>query len=175
MFQRGLTALVMALAMATSACRRPEAAPGDAISGASPAADGRLVDDKALIDGRLLPVSHSRWDMGQTADLFDANPATLARTEKANPAVVEIRFPEPRPIGGIALEMGGADFRVTAVTAAGGGAPRTYTRDFPDSGFDPRLELDFGEDRAPVESLRIEVFDLQGGDGHIHIRTLQLR
>jgi hypothetical protein len=39
---------------------------------------------------------------------------------------------------------------------------------------DPTFGLDFDTGSTPIESLRIEIKDLNGGDGHIHIRTLKL-
>ena len=188
MLQRGLPALVLSLAILASACGRKEAPSGGKASGgaappsaagkgaAAPAAGGDLVTDKALVDGRLVTVEHSKWDIGQTADLFDPDPGTLARTAKANPAIIEIDFPDPRPLKGVMLKMGGAGFRVVAtVQPAGGGAPRTYTKEFPDPTLDPELDLDFDGDLGPAESIRVEVFALRPGDGHIHIRTLRLR
>lgn len=195
MFRRGLTALVICLAMAAVFCGRREAtssaAPAPGAKSASPASaaaagaaapaapeasDAGLIEDKALADGRLLTVRHNKFDLGQTSDLFDGKPETFARTEKANPAILDIRFPEPRPLKAVWLKLGGEDFRVTAtVKPAGGGASRTYTRELPHSGFDPEIELDFGGDGAPVESVRIEVLALRSDDGHIHFRTVRFR
>jgi hypothetical protein len=161
------------------ACRR-QAAAESAVAAppekAAPAPPAELVTDKALVEGRLVLVSHSRWDGGQTADLFDANPGSLARTEKANPAILELRLPEARPLSGVSIQMGGADFRLTAtLTPAGGGAPKTYTKEFRNTGADPDLALDFDTGTQPIESLRIELLDLDSDDGHIHIRTVRLR
>ena len=161
MFRRSLTALALSLVLASCA-RRPE----------TPA----LEQDQAHVDGRLLPIAHSRWDIGQTSDMFDDDPATMARTAAANPAIIELRFPEPRPLSGIWLKMGGEDFRVTAkVKRVGSADAKTYTRDFPGSGLDPELELDFEGGGAPVESVRIELLALRSVDEHIHVRTLRLR
>ena len=185
MSKRVLTALLLSLAILVSGlrpkrkggrrgfARRPAAAPAETAPAAEP---GGLVSDKALVDGHLVLVAHSKWDGGQTSDLFDTNPVSLARTEKANPAILELRLPEARPLGGVTLKMGGAEFKVTAiVTPAGGGAPKTYTREFRNTGADPELALDFDTGSQPIESLRIEIFDLDSVDGHIHIRTLKLR
>ncbi len=186
MSKRGLTALVLSLALFSPACSRKEAAAGAAAppaAGGGPATSGEaaaavpaLVSDKALLDGHLVLVTHSKWDGGQTSDMFDTNPASMARTEKANPAILELKLPEARPLGGVSLKMGGAEFRVTAIVQpAGGGAPKTYTKEFRGSGADPELELDFDTGATPVDSLRLEILDLDSDDGHIHIRTLKLR
>jgi len=183
--KRVLTVLLLSLAILSPACGRKEkaaaaaspAVPAAAPAETAPAAEpGGLVSDKALVDGHLVVVAHSKWDGGQTSDLFDTNPVSLARTEKANPAILELRLPEARPLGGVTLKMGGAEFKVTAiVTPAGGGASKTYTREFRNTGADPELSLDFDTGSQPIESLRIEIFDLDSVDGHIHIRTLKLR
>ena len=196
MHRRGLTALVLCAAVAAAFCGRREAAspaappPAAATSSTAPAAaagsaasapaapaasNAGLLEDKALADGRLITVRHNKFDLGQSSDLFDGKPETFARTEKANPAVLEFVFPEPRPLKGVWLKLAGEDFRVTATVKHAGGAPKTYTRELPHSGFDPEIELDFGGDSAPVESVRLELFALRSSDGHIHIRTVRFR
>ena len=160
MFRRILTALGICLAVSAAFCGRREAAAAEESAAAPSTArtgGAAIIEDKALAEGRLLTVRHNPFDLGQSADLFDGRPETFARTEKANPAVLEFVFPEPRPISGVWIKLGGEDFRVTAtVRHAGGGAPRTYTRELPHSGFDPEIEVDFEGDGAPVESVRLE-------------------
>ncbi len=122
-----------------------------------------------------MQVAHSPWDGGRTADLFDTDANTLARTENANPAVLEFRLPEPRPLKGISITMGGRDFAVTAtLQPEGGGPPKTYTREFRQMPADPTLDLDFDTGEVKIASLRVEIRDVNGGDGHIHIRTVRL-
>src|SRR4051812_35034557 len=151
-------------------------APVSVSAPAAPAAAANgLVTDKALMDGHLVEVAHSKWDGGQTSDLFDTNKDSLARTEKANPAVVEIRLPEPRPLKGVAVTTGGMDVALTVVVQPATGAAKTYTKEFRQMPPDPTFGLDFDTGAAPVQSVRIEIKDLNGGDGHIHIRTIKLR
>jgi len=173
--------IVLALGLALpAACRRAEApaAAAAAPAGGSPAAPpagGGLVTDKALVDGHLTEVSHSPWDGGQTSDLFDDETRTMARTENANPAILEFRLPKPRPVKGISITTGGTDYAVTATLhPQGGGAPKTYTKEFLQMKPDPTLELAFDTGATPVESMRIEIKDVHGGDGHIHIRTVKI-
>ena len=181
MSHRVLSALLLGLMLAGSACRqKAAAAAGAPVSSAAaaekPAVPGQLVTDKALVDGHLVMVAHSKWDGGQTSDMFDTNFASMARTEKANPAILEFRLPEARPLQGVSIQMGGADFRATVTaTPAGGGAPKTYTKEFRSTGADPKLDVDFDTGSQPVEGLRIELLDLDSDDGHIHIRTVTLR
>ncbi len=165
MSKRVLTALAAGAVLAGAACARRDA-PGP----------GALVTDKVLVDGHLVAVAHSKWDGGRTADLFDTDPQTLARTENANPAVLEFRLPEARPLKGMSITLGGVDFGVT-VTArpAGGGAARTYATESRRMERDPTLDLEFDTGETPIASLRVEILDLDGGDGHIHIRTVRLR
>jgi hypothetical protein len=162
-------ALFLPAALALASCSRTEP------SGEQRPAAGALVLDKALVDGSLVSVSHSEWDAGRTADLFDGNPATMARTANANPAILEIRLREPRPLKGISLTTGGMEAGLTVVVRpAGGAAPRTFAREFRKMPRDPTFGLDFDTGSARIESIRVELKDLSGGDGHIHIRSLQL-
>ena len=39
---------------------------------------------------------------------------------------------------------------------------------------DPTLELAFDTGSTPIESIRVEIKDVHGGDGHIHIRTVKI-
>lgn len=155
----------------------PASSPASAAS-AAPAAStalAGLVTDKALVDGHIVEVSHSKWDGGQTSDLFDEDRGTLARTEKANPAILEFRLPEPRPIAGIAITMGGTDYAVTVtVHPADGGPAKTYAKEFRQMKPDPTLEVPFDTGATKIASLRVEIKDVNGGDGHIHIRTVKL-
>lgn len=173
-------AIVLALALASvAACRRAEAPAAPSASAAPPAsaptpAGAALVTDKALVEGHLTEVSHSKWDGGQTSDLFDDDTKTMARTENANPAILEFRLPTPRPVKGISITTGGTDYAVTATVHPQGGAPKTYTKEFLQMKPDPTLELSFDTGTTPIESIRIEIKDVHGGDGHIHIRTVKL-
>jgi hypothetical protein len=165
--KRILMGLFMGMALAGVACARKKApAPAPAASD--------LVTDKALVDGHLVEIAHSKWDSGQTSDLFDTDPRTLARTENANPAILEFRLTEPRPLKGISITLGGTDFAVTATVQPQAGAAKTYTREFRQMKPDPTLDLDFDTGGAPIAALRVEIQDLRGGDGHIHIRTVKL-
>jgi hypothetical protein len=162
---------------ASAPAPEPGAASSTSASASAPAAPpaNGLVTDKALMDGHLVEVSHSKWDGGQTSDLFDTNKDSLARTEKANPAIVEIRLPEPRPLKGVSVTTGGMDVALTVVVQPASGAAKTYTKEFRQMPPDPTFGLDFDTGAAPVQSVRIEIKDLNGGDGHIHIRTIKLR
>jgi hypothetical protein len=181
--KRILVALALGLGLASLiACKKSEAnaagssAPAPAAEASSPAAKEKpgLVTDKALVDGRMTEIVHSKWDGGQTADLFDGKADTLARTENANPAVIELHAPAPRPLKGISITTGSMDLGVTVVVKPQGAAAKTYTKEFRNMPPDPTVNLDFDTGKAPIESVRVEIKNLNGGDGHIHIRAIQL-
>jgi hypothetical protein len=179
-------AWILAALVLTPACRKgekvaaapaagSEAAPAAAAPTEAPAPKGGMVTDKALVDGHLVEVIHSKWDGGQTSDMFDTNKDSLARTENANPAIVEIKLPEPRPLKGVSVTTGGMDAGLTVVVQPVSGAAKTYSKEFRQQPPDPTFGLDFDTGAAPIQDVRIEIKDLNGGDGHIHIRTLKLR
>jgi hypothetical protein len=177
-FRGGLCVLATMLLLACG--RREAAAPAASSSGApvpgaaGASSPGTLVTDRVTVDGQSLEVHHSKWDMGQSSDMFDADPKTLARTENANPAIVELAFSSPRPLKGISLTTATMDVGLTVTVQPRGGAARTYTKEFRGLGPDPTFGLDFDTGSAPIESVRVEIRNLGGGDGHIHIRTLKL-
>jgi hypothetical protein len=177
--KRILVVLALCAAMTAAACGKKEQpgaarATGSGSTAPVPGGTEGLVSDQALLDGSLTDVSHSKWDGGRTADLFDNDPGWIARTEKANPAIISLRLPEPRPLKGISLTTGGMEALLTVIVQPQGGAPKTYTKEFRHMAADPTFGLDFDTGSTPIESLRVEIKDLNGGDGHIHIRTLRL-
>lgn len=175
--KRILVVLALCAGISAAACGKKEQAAGATGSSSTvgvPGGTEGLVSDQALVDGSLTDVSHSKWDGGRTADLFDSDPGSLARTEKANPAIIALRLPEPRPLKGVSLTTGGMEALLTVIVQPKGGAPKTYTKEFRHMAADPTFGLDFDTGSTPIESLRIEIKDLNGGDGHIHIRTLRL-
>lgn len=180
--KRTLVLLALGAVTMAAGCGKKEqaiAARGSAPDSASsstgvPGGTEGLVSDQALVDGTLADVSHSKWDGGRSADLFDGDPATLARTEHANPAIIALRLPEPRPLKGVSVTTGGMDAELTVIVQPKGGAPKTYKKEFRHQPPDPTFGLDFDTGSTPIESVRIEIKDLNGGDGHIHIRTLKL-
>jgi hypothetical protein len=66
------------------------------------------------------------------------------------------------------------DVGLTVVVKPQGEAAKTYTKEFRGMPPDPTVSLDFDTGKTPIESVRVEIKNLNGGDGHIHIRTLQL-
>jgi hypothetical protein len=173
--------ICLVFATLSLACGKREAAapaaasqPGSSAPASAPATPGALVADHVTVDGQPLEVRHSKWDMGQSSDMFDADPKTLARTENANPAVVEIVFPTPRPLKGISATTATMDVGLTVTVQPRGAAAKTYTKEFRGLGPDPTFGLDFDTGSTPIESVRVEIRNLGGGDGHIHIRTLKL-
>ncbi len=120
---RAAMAGVVAVAALGGACRR---------AGASGPAPERLAQDRALVDGHSTVVRHSPWDMGRTQDIFDADPATLARTRNANPAVVEIVFGQPHRIERVALTTASARIELRCTATLRGGETRTFSGQFLD-------------------------------------------
>ena len=174
--KRVLLLLILPALLAPACGKKNEASTSSSAPSAPVVVEGsgEMLTDKALVDGSLAEITHSKWDGGRTADLFDADPQTLARTEKSNPAVIAIRLPEPRALKGIAVTTGGMEAGLTVVVQPRGEAEKRYTKEFRHMGPDPTYGLDFDTGSTPIQSLRIEIRDLTGGDGHIHIRTIRL-
>lgn len=171
-----MVAIVLSLACGKKEASAPAASsqPAPAPAAAPAAPSGGLDTDHITVDGQPLEVRHSKWDMGQSSDMFDADPKTLARTENANPAIVEIVFPSPRPLKSISVTTATMDAGLTVTVQPRGGASKSYTKEFRGLPPDPTFGLDLDTGSAPIESVRIEIRNLNGGDGHIHIRTLKL-
>ncbi len=152
----------------------PEA---DAIIAAEVAARRQPVQEDFILDGQTISSVHSRFDMGTMAAMFDGDIATLARTAEANPALIELTFPEPRPLSGLAVFTGLTNMTLTATIFGDEAAePVVYSETFQNLPPDRTVELNFASPPKPTKKIRIEVTNLNApAFDHIHIRELVLR
>jgi hypothetical protein len=175
---RLLTATLLGLALAAGGCSKGKDAAGKAESSkavysAVPFGGGEIVHEKVIVGGEMVEIAHSKFDQGRPEDLFDNNPETLAKTEKANPAVVELNFPTPRAMKGISVTTASMDIGLTAkVTNAGQKDQKVYSKEFRSLPPDPTVQLDFDAGSGPVQKLYIEITQLNGSFGQIHIREI---
>jgi hypothetical protein len=176
---RLLTATLLGLALAAGGCRNEKYAAGKTESSKAsyskvPFGGGEIVHEKVEVGGEMVEIAHSKFDMGRPVDMFDNNPVTLARTDKANPAVVELDFPTPRAMKGISVTTASMDIGLTAkVTNAGHKDQKVYSKEFRSLPPDPTVQLDFDAGRGPVQKLYIEITELNGSWGKIHIREIR--
>jgi len=114
--------------------------------------------------------------MGQPESIFDGDTYTLMRGLEANPFIIELEFPDPRPIGQIVLDLANMDFDLTAQLYANldGNAVVYQTTQRGVQG-DAHVELPINHGPALVSKLRLEIMSLNGGERpHIHVRELKL-
>jgi hypothetical protein len=114
--------------------------------------------------------------MGAVENMFDGNPDTLGRTLEANPAVIELIFPEPRSLQELSLIIGSTQAEIRAlVSPAGDEAPVEYIQVLQGTVEQPEVSLKLPE--APQASrLRLEIRDIhQSEPGHIHIWEIKLK
>lgn len=177
---------LLSVAVLASACSKKEQAggatagtPASTTAGAeSPgtaAGPGGLVSESAQFEGQTVKVEHSKFDSGQPGDLFDNNPKTLARTEKANPAIIEITFDTPKVVKGVSITTGSMDIGLTARITPDSGAEKVVTKDYRELPVDPTVELDIDAAGIKAKKIVFEIKNLNGGDGHIHIRDIKFR
>jgi hypothetical protein len=133
------------------------------------------VTDELTWAGQDVTVAHSFFDIGRVHDVLDGDPQSLARTARANPAVLDITFSKPRALRGIDVATSTMDVGVKAVVTLAGGGEKTYSKEYRELPNDPTVRLDFEGLSGKAEKLRVEISNLRGGDGHIHIRSLDLR
>lgn len=140
---------------------------------ATPFGGGEIVHEKVMVGGQMVEIRHSKFDGGSPENMFDNDPGSLVRTERANPAVIELDFPAPRAMNGISVTTGSMDLGLKAqVTGAGSADLKIYSKEFRSLPPDPTVQIDFDARTGPVQKLRIEVTRLDGSDGHIHIREI---
>jgi len=179
---RILVALCMAALGLTVACGRKESsAPAPATQPATAAAPklpetaaSGLVRDSMEVEGQTVAIDHSPFDLGRVQDLFDRDKDSFARTAHANPAVVTLNFSKPRSIKGVEVTTATMNIALKCVATLEGDGEKTFSREYRNLPADPTVSLEFPGLSRPVTRLRIEIANPDGGDGHIHIRTLRL-
>jgi 4-amino-4-deoxy-L-arabinose transferase-like glycosyltransferase len=128
------------------------------------------------IDGQPVQVRYPLLDMGEVSHMFDSNRDTLGRTLEANPTVIELTFPKPRTIRGVAIIIGSAEVEIRALAYPTPDSPPIKTIQILKGTVDqPQVSLDF--DKAILaQKLRLEIRDLhQTEPAHIHIWEIYLR
>lgn len=147
----------------------------DALAAAERDERHALVRDEVAVGGEKVEVAHSRLALGTIAEIFDAAPESLVRSDRANPAVIEVRFPSPRVLDGVTITTGSMDFCLTARVAGRGGAPASvYAADFWGLPSDPTVYLPFRPPAGAARSIRIEIENLRSGDEEdIHVRKIR--
>jgi hypothetical protein len=147
----------------------------DAIFAAQREERRRPVAETFVLGGEKIESVHSRFDFGSIRDLFDGDLDTLARVDLANPAIVALRFPTPRPIHGVTVSMRGeGPLRIRVVAGRANPAEFVFAKDR--LGEDPTVSLDFQPAPGPLDSLSIEIGNPKlPPEGKLHIREIQLR
>jgi hypothetical protein len=174
--------LGVAALVAAGACARKETPSGgtaESAAGTAPPASATpvpgLVHDATAVEGQNVDIEHSAFDLGRVQDLFDSDKETFARTANANPAILTLSFSKPRSVRGIEVTTGTMNVALKCVLTFAGGGEKTFTHEYRNLPADPTVSLDFpGVSSLPVARLHVEIGNPDGGDGHIHIRTLRL-
>jgi hypothetical protein len=135
------------------------------------------VTEDTQINGETVSITHSKFDAGSLAAMFDNDTFTLARTLDADPATYDLVFPTPHNFTGLRLSMGSHVYTLTVnvFTDPNGPVAATYTQEFPNPGPDPTVELPFTDPPPGIRRVSIQIKDLRRGtDGHIHVREMKL-
>jgi hypothetical protein len=114
--------------------------------------------------------------MGEISHMFDGNRDTLGRTLEANPTVIELTFPKPRTIKGVAIIIGSAELEIKALAYPDQASPPIKAMQVLKGTVEqPEVSLDFGQ-AVLAQKLRLEIRDLyQTEPAHIHIWEIYLR
>ena len=136
-----------------------------------------LQEDTVSVAGERWIVRHSRTDMGSLDALFDGRPETISRGLEANPFILDIRFPTPRPVASISLSLGAMDqTRVTWKAISPSGEERVGTVTVPNRPARPWTDVRLPGGAFLSAGVRIEVADGNGVDPtHIEIGELRIQ
>jgi hypothetical protein len=134
-----------------------------------------LIETSLPIDDQNVRVRYSMLDMGSIELLFDGNESTVARTLEANPFVIELAFPEARPVSETVLLLGSAYLQVrVSATVSGTPVPVVFEATFSGSVAEPELVIPFGG-TLMVEALQFEILAPGIAEpANVHVWEIQL-
>ncbi len=131
--------------------------------------------EKINLFGQIVEVTYPMLDIGEVADAFDGNRATLIRTFEANPLNLTLKFPEGAEMRSVAVWLGNARSSVKVELIDSQGMRRQF------SAYDPGTEaihpvlVDFGE-TLHISSLNLSVETLdEATPTHVHLWDVEFR
>jgi hypothetical protein len=142
-----------------------------------PAATASPANPAATISIAGVPteVTFSKLDIGQIQDLFDGKRESMARTENANPAVFDLAFQGAREARGLEVITGTMDVGLEVkLTLADKPEPLVFSTKLVQQTTEPTVRIDFGAIQKFTRA-RVEIANLNGGDGHIHIYEVMFK
>jgi 4-amino-4-deoxy-L-arabinose transferase-like glycosyltransferase len=134
-----------------------------------------LRSNEVALDGEMVPVRYSLLDIGEIGHMFDGDRHTLARTFEANPAIVELNFPNQRPVSGVSIIIGSTEAEVKAwLNPDSESQELEYVKIFQGTEQQPEVTFDFGTSTR-VSSMRLEIRDLrQAEPGNVHVWEISI-
>ncbi len=141
------------------------------------------VTDSVTIDGEVVQLSHTKFDIGSAQSLFDNDLYTVARGVEANPLVLDFKFSKPRTLHGVTLYLGKANTKVTARLYSDDAAqPVVYVAAFDNASIStglpagPPLQMNFDGGPNAVTRLNLEIsYPNDDENAHVHVFELKFR
>lgn len=162
-----MTAVLCVAVVSCGKQEKPVPAPAPAVPAATATPANPAVT--LSIDGVQTEVTFPRLDIGQIQDVFDGKRESLARTENATTAVIDLAFQGAREAKGLEVTTGTMDVGLTVtLTLSDKPEPLVFSTKLVQQTTEPTARLDFGGIRKFTRA-RVEITNLDGGDGHIHI------
>ena len=128
------------------------------------------------LDRMDVVVRYSALDMGEIEYVFDGDPNTLIRTYEANPLQLEMDFPQPLPISGLELRIGGEPTELTVFMFDETGETLLEARSEVKENPEPRtvsLKLD---KVVEASSLKVLVRNIDNAEpAHVHLWELAIQ
>ncbi len=164
------------LCVAVASCGKEEKpVPATAHLGPAPKATPANSTVTLSIAGMETEVTFPRLDNGQIQDVFDGKRESLARTENATTAVIDLAFQGTREARSLEVITGTMDVGLqVTLTLADKPEPLVFSTKAVHQTTEPTVRLDFGGVQK-FKHARVEITNLDGGDGHIHIYEVVFR
>lgn len=134
-----------------------------------------LVSDLVMLGNVELPINHTILDGIKTIqNAFDGDLETLIKSDRVNPLILELIFPEAADLGGVDLSVGSERVKILVEIELDEGSTQEFMVEAEEGNQNKTVPVRFGG-QLPVSRLRIEINDVDAAqDSFVHLWEVTL-
>jgi hypothetical protein len=137
-------------------------------------ARAKLIPGEIEIEGTTIPTKHTVLDAMPLQKAFDGDPESLIKSDRMNPLVIELDFPEPRVMNGLDLLVGSERINILVKVWLEDGTVKNFSIVAEKGDQNKTVSIPF-DDVLMVSRLHIELHDVDAtNDSFVHLWEVKL-
>lgn len=138
---------------------------------------GEPETEQLLINDQSIKITHSRFEEGFLANVFDGNENTFVRGWNGIPMIIQMEFPSKRKINSVTLNTGIINNFTITITVMPENQlnPTVITQSYTDNNTQSIFNFELTDMDIFSEKIKIDVRENNQGVGQIHLFEIKLR